>query len=136
MSDAMNSDELTFLAAVGYGGIPLSALPQAQDCADAVTLPGAWVKSATRALGDPVQWLWRNVSAVKKITVAAGAVGVGKSLLAIGDRRTDREGDIADFSPAVGLDPSRRSLRTTQGRKDLDLTGDAEADDADDIGDE
>ena len=50
-----------------------------------MALPGAWVQPATRAFGEPVEWLWRNVLAVKKITVVAGAVGVGKSLLVAGD---------------------------------------------------
>jgi hypothetical protein len=52
----MTKDELKFLEAVGYGGYASArqaqdpALRQARDPADAVTLPGAWVQSATRAL--------------------------------------------------------------------------------------
>jgi hypothetical protein len=80
VSDMMTKAELKFLEAVGYGGYA-AALRQAQNPADAVPLPGAWVQPANRALGDDVSWLWRNVLAEKKITVVAGAVGVGKSML-------------------------------------------------------
>jgi hypothetical protein len=47
----MTKAELKFLEAVGYGGYA-SALRQAQEPADAVTLPGAW--------------LWRNVPAAAR----------------------------------------------------------------------
>jgi len=101
----MTKDELKFLEAVGYGGYA-SALRQAQNAANTVTLPGAWVQPATRALGDGVCWLWRNVLAENKITVVAGVVGVGKSMLVAGDlaARVSVGSAWPDGSPGVAAD--------------------------------
>ena len=81
----MTKNEFKLIEACGYGEQYLSALRQAQGCADEETPPGPWVQPATEAIGDGVGWLWRNVLAVNKITVVAGAVGVGKSMLVAGD---------------------------------------------------
>jgi len=74
----MTKYELKSLDAVGYGGYA-SALRQAQDAADAVTLPGSSRRrgrSETACVGFGGTY-WPR----KKITVVAGVVGVGKSML-------------------------------------------------------
>ncbi len=74
----MTSNELKFLRSFGYDLIGAGkAKPE--------PVPTGWVELAARMPVEPVSWLWRNVLAVGKITVVAGVVGVGKSMLVAGD---------------------------------------------------
>jgi hypothetical protein len=70
------------------------------------------------ALTDPVWWLWRDVLAEKKITVVAGAVGVGKSLLVAGDlaaRLSVGAAMAGRIAGGSGRRPDRRRERRSGG---------------------
>jgi len=54
-------------------------------CGDDGGAPEVWVRAAARVPGENVNWLWKNVLATGKITVIAGAAGVGKSLMVAAD---------------------------------------------------